>query len=164
MASPDVRSHEPIYVVATTPEGTREAMTAARQLSHDHGGHPEIVLLIPRSAPLISGSDSAPAARASLIDPYLSLAVGEGANAVVFCVCQRADDAVHVQVSRSARVVIAGRPGGAERRLANRLQAAGYQVVFAPVSTSGSARSPRRRKPSHRSSSSDGASGRNRTV
>ena len=123
-----------VHVIATSLEGTRQALEAAAGLAG--GIHGRIVLFLRRrSAELnVAGNtivrDEGEQALRRLADSYVPRA------SVLSCVCERAIDVV--QLFQSPGLIVIG--GGArtwwptaEQRLANALTRLGYQVTFVPV-------------------------------
>ena len=122
-----------LYVIATTPEGTRCAMASAQQYAADSIADVEIVLVVPRRPQVGGRFDHSDPDHAAAIRPHLALALDEGASAVVFCDRQELHDAVLSIVDRSAVVVAGGRRRGSEQRMVRRLVDAGYHAVFVPI-------------------------------
>jgi hypothetical protein len=108
----------------------------ARQLAA--GLEAQVVLLVPRVTSFGAPFDPSGEERTTLIDQHRALAADIGVHVnVMFCVCHRYDDAVHHMLGRSSLVIIGGRKRTwwptREERLASRLSAEGYPVVFAQV-------------------------------
>lgn len=125
-----------VHVLATTPDGTRCALTIAKRLTD--GLDARVVLLVPRLSSFAARFDPAGPERAALVDAYRALAADVGVHVnVLFCVCHRYDDVVYQMLGRSSLVIIGGRHRlwwpGREERLVSRLSAEGYPVVFADV-------------------------------
>jgi hypothetical protein len=126
----------PIYVIATTEEGTRAALAEAKQLSAQYKSG-RIVLLVPQVAS--DGSPSNPSREAALDgDSYRELASRVGVDAKVrLCVGRRLPDIFRSIVSRNSVVVVGRRrwwwPTAAQR-IAGHLGKQGHQVVFADIS------------------------------
>ena len=125
-----------VHVLATTPDGTRAALIAARRLTDGVGAR--ITLLVPRIASHgLAGSATADD-QAALVDRYTSLATEVGAKVTVLvCVCWRPADVVRSLLGRASLVFVGGRCRrfwpSAEQRLASRLVAEGFAIVFAPI-------------------------------
>lgn len=121
-----------IFVLATTPEGTRAALRAANRRAQ---GRCNILLLVPclTARPDPSGAADNPAA---LIDQYHRLAREVCPAAVVYViVCAQPEDAFRQFLTGPATVLIGGHRGvwwrpTVERRLARRLSRQGHLVVF----------------------------------
>jgi hypothetical protein len=95
----------------------------------------QVVLLLPRPAPLAAGFDLASQERNTLVDEHRALAADVGVHVkVLFCVCHRYDD---VLLGRSSLLIVGGKTRTwwptREERLVSRLSGAGYPVVFARV-------------------------------
>jgi hypothetical protein len=125
-----------VHVVATTVEGTRCALVSANRLTGSLSG--PIVLLVPRVTSFAARYDPTSDERRTMVERNRALAASMGADAtVVFCVCHRLEDVVHQMLGRSSLVIVGGRKGSwwpsREERLARRLTAEGYPVVFAQV-------------------------------
>jgi hypothetical protein len=123
-------------VLATTPEGTRSALTSAKRLID--GLDARVVLLVPRLTSFAARFDPSSDERAVLVDEHRALAASVGVHVtVLFCVCHRYDDVVHQMLGRSSLVIVGGRRRALwpsrEERLVGRLSAEGYPVVFAQV-------------------------------
>lgn len=125
-----------VYVLATTEEGTRAALTSAKRLTD--GLEARIVLLVPRLTSLAVPFDPASEERAAIVEAYRALAASVGADVtVLFCVSQRPDDVVRQMLGRSSLVIVGGRRNALwpsrEQRLVRRLTAEGYPVALAQV-------------------------------
>jgi hypothetical protein len=125
-----------VHVLATTVEGTRCALASAKRLARGRGSR--VVLFVPRRTTTLAPFDVDGGERDSLIHRHVAAAVDVGLHVeAVFCVCRRLDDVVHAIVGRSEVVIIGGRHSSVwptrEQRLARRLTAAGFPVVFAQV-------------------------------
>jgi hypothetical protein len=123
-------------VIGTTQEGTKCALASAKRLID--GLDAQVVLLVARITRLGPPLDPSADQRQALIDENRSLAAEVGLHvSLLFCVCQRYDDAVHQMLGRSSILVIGGRRRWwwptREERLAGRLSAEGYPVMFAQV-------------------------------
>jgi hypothetical protein len=117
----------PVYVLATTVEGTRQALMTANRLTH--GG--PVAVLAPRRS-------SAPAEWSEVTKGVRALIADIGLTATVHvCVCRDSADAVRQMLGRSTLLVIGGHGRlfwpTREQRLARRLTGLGYPVVFAQV-------------------------------
>jgi len=124
----------PVHVIATTLEGTRCALTAAKRLTR--GLDARIVLLVPRLASAADTPDRTAAERVTIVDEHRALAADVGAHVtVLFCVCRRLDDVAHQMLGRSSLVIVGGRKHlwwpSREQRLVERLTREGYAVVLA---------------------------------
>ncbi len=122
-------------MLATTADGTRSALVAARRLTR--GVDARVVLLVPRVLPRLA-APGLPDDQSAHVDAYRAMAADVGIQSTALvCVCSRIDDVVRQMIGRSSLVIV----GGArrlwwpshEQRLADRLTAAGYAVVFVPV-------------------------------
>jgi hypothetical protein len=125
-----------VAVLATTHEGTRSALTAAKRLTT--GSDARVVLLVPRLTSFGPQFEPIGPERAALVDEHRALAADEGVHvSVLFCVCQRLDDVVHQLLGRSGLVIVGGRRRvwwpSREQRLVDRLIGEGYPVVFVQV-------------------------------
>jgi hypothetical protein len=123
-----------VHVLATTPEGTRSALMAAKRLTD--GLDARVVLLVPRLPSLGSVLDSGDPQRATLIDAQLSLAAQVGVRiSLWFCMCHTDDEVVHQMLGRSSLLIVGGQKRmwlpSREERLVRRLAGEGYPVVFA---------------------------------
>lgn len=126
-----------VQVIATTAEGTRSALAAAKRLVSPTDA-PPIVLLVPQiisAATLREGPDQS--ARAT--ERYRDLARTAGVEAIVrLCHCRSHRDVFSWMLGRPSLIVIGGRrrwwwPTTAQR-MASELERAGHAVVFAEVS------------------------------
>jgi hypothetical protein len=129
-----------VQVLATTAEGTRCALASARQLTDGLPAR-RIVLLVPRLASYAAPVDAARDSRSALLEQHKAAAVAAGAEVtMLFCECRRAEDAVYQMLGASSLVIVGGRRSAwwpsREQRLAARLTAEGYPVVFAQVGAS----------------------------
>jgi hypothetical protein len=125
-----------VYVVATTTDGTKCALAAAKRLTSDVAG--QVTLMVPRVTGFTAPFDPTTAERAETIDRYQTIAAEVGVHAtVLFCVCCRPDDIVQQMLGASTLLVVGGRTRvwwpTRERRLVDRLVGKGYPVVFADV-------------------------------
>lgn len=120
-----------VHVVATSLEGTREALEAATALARGLSGR--VVVFIRRAAPRLHSDhsfDEADAALRRLIDSYTPR------PKVMSCVCARAIDVV--QLFQSPGFVVIGGEAAwwptAEQRLAQALTRVGCKVTFVHIS------------------------------
>jgi len=125
-----------VHVLATTPAGTRSALTAAKRLTD--GLDARVVLLVPRLRSLGSVLDPGNLQRATLIDAQLSMAAQVGVRiSLWFCMCHSDDDAVRQMLGPSSLLIVGGQKRmlspSREERLVRRLVAEGFPVVFAPT-------------------------------
>jgi hypothetical protein len=123
-------------VLATTKEGTRQALADARRLTGELDA--EVRLLVPRLARAGAPFDASGSERDALIDESLALAAEVGLHATaLFCVCDRLDDVAHQLLGRSSLLIVGGRRRvwwpTREELLVGRLSREGYIVVFAQV-------------------------------
>ena len=121
-----------VHVVATSLEGTREALEAATALARGLSGR--VVVFVRRAAPDVHFDDTADGAEAALrrlIDSHTPR------PKVMSCVCERAIDVVQL-FQPPGLVVIGGEVGSwwptAEQRLAQGLTRVGCKVTFVHVS------------------------------
>jgi hypothetical protein len=124
-----------VNVLATTHDGTRCALDAAKRLTS--GLNARVVLIVPRLASFAGGFDASKE-RNALVDEHRALAVDVGVHAkVLFCLCHRYDDVAHQMLGRSSLLIVGGRKRAwwptREERLVSRLSGEGYPVVFAQV-------------------------------
>lgn len=97
-----------VHVLATTVEGTRCALMSAKRLTDSLDAR--VLLLVPRLQSFSARFDPASDERTTLIDENRALAASVGVHVtVLFCVCQRYDDAVHQMFGRSSLVIVGGR-------------------------------------------------------
>jgi hypothetical protein len=125
-----------VQVLATTPDGTRCALTIARRLTT--GLDARVVLLVPRLTSFAARFDPASSERAALVDEHRALAADVGVHVdVLVCVCHRYDEVVHQMLGNSSLLIVGGRKRmwwpTREERLVSRLDREGYPVVFARV-------------------------------
>jgi hypothetical protein len=125
-----------IYIVATTDEGTRCALSAARPIAERF--HARVFVVVPRLTSGRSLFNPATNERDIAVQKRHRLAAALGLQVeVLFCICRHADDIILTMAGRSSLVFVGGRARpvwpSAEQRLARRLAARG---VFALVGTS----------------------------
>ena len=121
-----------IYVVATTPTGTRAALAAAQ--AHARGLAARIVLLVPHVVPYAQALEHPADPTAFPADRYRGLAEELGIDvAIRICLC-RGRDAVASLIPHDAVVLLGGRRRRwwptREERAAGTLTKAGYRVLF----------------------------------
>lgn len=116
----------PVYVLATTPAGTSEALReAARQAGTDR----HVVLLVPV---LISAGGGRTASARMEEAAAIARAAGVAASAYAF-VCQRPHDVFLWFPVGDATVIVGGQPGTPEAGLAETLGRDGHHVIVAPT-------------------------------
>jgi hypothetical protein len=126
------RSGAAVHVVATTPSGTRAAMTAATALAK--GLESRVHVIAGRQMPTDWSLDQQSAALRAFAQEIMALPEAMSARVKVLpCVCRRPSDIVQLLRPRAV-VVIGGRShrwwSSPEQRLAHTLTAGGYQVLF----------------------------------
>ena len=134
--TPAPMTRVPVHVIATTPEGTKCALTVARQLTH--GVDSRVVLLVPRLTSYCDRADLSSRKRAALVDEHHALAADAGVHVTVLvCVCRRLDDVVEQLLGPATLVIVGGRRNlwwpSREQRLVDRLTSGGHSVVFADL-------------------------------
>jgi len=122
-----------VYVAATTREGTRCALVAAKRLAD--GLDARIIILVPHVVSYVVPLDSPGEDPTVLIDQYGALASNAAVDAAVrLCLCRRPIDVFKALLDDHATIVIGGRRGrcwpSAAQRTARRLRREGYDVVF----------------------------------
>jgi hypothetical protein len=125
-----------VHVLATTREGTRCALLAAKRLVEHCTAR--IVLLVPRLQSAFGPGNPAADERATVIGQHRALAASIGLEVtVLFCVCRQPDDVVHQMLGPSPLVLVGGRKARfwptREQRLVARLISEGYHAVFAQI-------------------------------
>jgi hypothetical protein len=139
-----------VYVIATTPEGTEQALHEARR-------HATAAARIALVVPAVVPEGGATADTANLMTAYGAIAARAGVGAPYVCVCRQPRDVIaEFPTDGSTLIVIGGPTGGQsgpspERELASLLLRDGHHVVFADV---GGAR--RRDEPAEGVSSDEG--------
>ena len=123
----------PVHVVATSYEGTKCSLLAAKRLAEAIDA--QVVLIVPHVtsyslSPLTETDDPA-----ILIDEYRALASAVQVEATVrLCLCRRSEDVFRTMLHGRSIVVVSGHwrrwwPTAAQRT-AGLLVTAGHQVVF----------------------------------
>jgi hypothetical protein len=130
-----VRS-DAIYVLGTTLEATRVALSTAVTLARGSGSR--LIVMVPRVVSYAHPSAAAADATEFTMRQYSDLVQAlDGDAQVRLCVCRRLDDVVRHLIPRGAIVVIAGSAGGwrrsTEAKVVQRLAALGHHVVFVPM-------------------------------
>lgn len=125
----------PVHVLATTHHGTTSALTIAKELAATTPAR--VVLIVPRLTSFATPFNPTGSERTALIDGYRNFAAEVGVHvSVLFCVCHRLDDVVHLLGSAGLLIVGGCRRGlwpSREQRLVTRLVGEGYRVVFADI-------------------------------
>jgi len=127
-----------LQVIATTDEGTRAALSEARQLASRLQSD-RIVLLVPRleeSRPQNRAAD----AHAAIVDGYRRLAGDIGVTiSVRLCACSGLREAARWLLPQGSAVVLGGRRRWwwptPEERLADVASRSGYRTFFADCTT-----------------------------
>ena len=125
-----------IYVVATTIEGTRAAVTIASLLSR--GSDSRLIVLVPTVTTYAAAVRPEATITASLFPQYRDLVRGLAPEARCrLCLCRTLDDLVTHLLPSGATVVVGGLGGGvpyyAGATLMQCLLVCGCRVVFVPV-------------------------------
>ena len=132
-ATLDSVTESSVYVVATTLEGTRAALSFAIPLAR--GADAKLVVLVPHvvsyAVDVSEPSESSP----SFVKQYQDLARELGGAATVrFCLCRSLTEVVAMAAAAKARVVVGGPAGrwitSPEERFSNDLIRAGCPTVF----------------------------------
>lgn len=137
MTTVSAQSQTTIYVIATTSEGTRAALSTAVPLAKGRGA--KLAVIVPRIVPYAEALETPSEATAFLVKHYISLVERLGGAATIdVCLCRRIHDVV-IKVADAGATVVVGGPVGRwltspEERFANRLSAEGVPVVFAATS------------------------------
>jgi len=137
------RSGLVINVMATTPGGTRAALERVKRLGAATAAR--VLLLVPHVTSF-STSPQPVNNHESVMKQFHDMATEVGVHAsLLACVCRRREDIARTMLGPSSLLVIGGRHGrlwpSTEERLARRLTAEGYAVVFVQA---GSNRAPAR--------------------
>ena len=132
-ATVDASRPLPIYVAATTHEGTRCALVAAKRLAD--GLNARIVVLVPHVVSYVVPLDLPTEDPTVLIDEYRALASSADVDAAVrLCLCRRRLDVFKALLGDHATIVIGGRRGrwwpSVAQRTARRLRREGFDVAF----------------------------------
>lgn len=120
---------EPVYVLATTPAGTAQAL---REAGRRAGRDRRVVLLVP--VPLVAGGGKFASAR---LDEASTIARATGINASAYAfVCHRPHDVLLWFPVGDATIVVGGEQGQpgrstAEENLVETLSRGGHRVIFA---------------------------------
>ena len=126
--------NESVRVVATTVEGTRAALAAAALLAKGAGAR--LVLIVPHIVSSSGDLDIPPTSTQALADRYRQLAHALGVDIEIQICVSVGFDALMKELCADRSIVIVGGPTGRwltspEERFADRLAAAGCQVLFA---------------------------------
>jgi hypothetical protein len=125
-----------VFVVATTPDGTRAALAAAVPLAR--GSRARLVLLVPQVVPYPWPVDGPPETTAFAERRYRDLVrEADGEAEIKICLCRTPNDVL--LVIPPASTVVVGGPAGAvlpsrEERLTHHLTRLGHHTVFAAAS------------------------------
>jgi len=122
-----------VYVVATTPAGTRGALDAARVLTA--GFNPRMTLLVPQVVPYPQSVDHPADSVAFTLERFRRLAEPLAMDVLVrACLCRSPGSALTLVLPRDAIVLVGGRWRGMwptrEQRLAHTLAVAVRHVLF----------------------------------
>jgi hypothetical protein len=125
-----------VFVIATTFEGTRAALSAAIPLARGSRARP--VLLVPQVVPYPLSVDGPVDSIEFAAERYRDVIHELGGEAQVrICLCRRADDVIWRMLPSRSTVVVGGPAGtwraSREERLARRLTHLGHHVIFAPI-------------------------------
>jgi len=122
-----------VFVVATTVEGTRAALTAGVPLAR--GSRARLVVLVPQIVPYPLAVDGPADATVFAERRYRDLVhEADGDAEIRICLCRTPQDVLHL--IPPASIVVVGGPSGAllasrEERLAHHLTRLGHHTVFA---------------------------------
>jgi hypothetical protein len=134
-----------VNVIATTAAGTQGALHGARRLTFAVPAR--IMVLVPIEPADADDEGPASLSRHPKVAEARQLVAGAGMDAtVVTCVCRRPEDLAPYMLTHSSLVIVGGWHNplwpGREERLALRLMASGYPVLF--VGEDRAAAGPRR--------------------
>jgi hypothetical protein len=129
----DVHRRLRIYVVATTDEGTRAALLAARSFGAD--SDPDVVLLVPHAVPYPQPLDCPPVPVAFTIERFERLANDAKAEVLIrVCVARPGELMLEPAVPEDAVLLVGGTRGrwwrSREQRLAGRFADKGHCALF----------------------------------
>ena len=123
-----------IHVIATTLDGTREALRAAIPLAN--GSRAALVVLVPQIVPYAMEIDAPIASTACLVARYEQIIEAFGGSARIEpCHCRTLND-IGAKIELAGSTIVIGGPVGRwitspEERFADRLTRLGYRVIFA---------------------------------
>jgi len=123
----------PVYVLATSSDGTRTALAAAR--SHARDLNARIVMLVPHVVPYARSIEHPVVSPDFVADRFRSLARELSLEVSIHvCLCRPQDAALAPLVPEDAVILLGGRARRwwrtREQRLAHALRRAGHRVLF----------------------------------